>query len=113
VFTIPGEGENGKFRADQGAEFAIHALFIFPVSNHRDAVAFFIPVFRDAQNILWAELNTDLAAFTTFRDQINLAAGNDYLGDIQRGARENPHNKILYTTCIPPELASCERASRT
>jgi hypothetical protein len=68
MITIPGEGENRKFRADQGAEFAIYTLGLLPVCNHRDAIAFFISVFRDAQNILRAELNTDFTAFTTFRN---------------------------------------------
>jgi hypothetical protein len=77
MITIPRERENRKFRTNQSAEFAIHAFGLLPRYNHWDAIPFLVSLFRDTQNILWAELNTNFTALTAFRDQVNLTAWND------------------------------------
>jgi hypothetical protein len=86
---IAGQGEYGKFRADQGAEFAVHAGSFLSGSDLRIMIPPGIHAVGDLQHIPGTELDADSAALAAFQQDIYLTPGNMNLINIQRNASVN------------------------
>lgn len=63
-----------EFGANQCAELAVHAVILFSRGNIRVVISLVICIFCLVKNLLRAESNANIAAFTSFGDDKNLAA---------------------------------------
>jgi hypothetical protein len=71
---IGGQRKNGELRAHQAAKLAVYTGGFFFGDDFWKVVALGIGLIGDLQNLTRAEVHTQLAAFTSFRDQVDLAA---------------------------------------
>jgi hypothetical protein len=84
-------GEDGKLRADDGTEFAVDARVFLTRRNLRIVITLAVDVAGDLEHLFGAEVNTELAAFAAFRDDVHLPTRNVDLVQINRCSREDLH----------------------
>jgi hypothetical protein len=93
------EGENGEFRADHRAEFAMHTSLFHSRDNFRIVIAFGVKLRGGSKNLTGTKLDADFTFLTTFRDDINLSLRYDDRICIHRYSCEDSHTLLTLCRC--------------